>query len=420
MGTLVPHFLSHLSIWNRYPVRFFVVFGALAVLLFVAETLNGRAELNDFRVYYGAGQAVLHGTPLYGVSHGLDSGLFKYAPLLALIHTPLAALPYPLAAAIHYLLITLAFLDALRRMDRLVRAHLLQGAPARYAPLFLLGLVVVVHLHRELHLGNINLFLLWLLVVGLEQLVQGRDHWAGVLIGVAILTKPHFLVLAPLLILRGKWQALTMAGVVIGIGLMIPALILGWSANTEALMDWGRTMAEHNTSLIYTEGDDRRAINTIYSALYRSVLHTFLPASAAVAYGILAVIAGSFGLFVLSDRRPDGCARNPARFPFEYLLLVGLVPSITLTDTQHFLLVTPVLCFVLYHLFSRRTSAWLPFVAIPLFLLYGGNWEDALGPISDRLIRSGALGIGAFGILLLAVLLFLRSNPGRLPSSNPT
>ena len=179
-------------------------------------------------------------------------------------------------------------------------------------------------------------------------------------------------------------------------------------------------MAEHKTSLIYTEGDDRRAINTIYSALYRSVLHTFLPASAAVAYGILAVIAGSFGLFVLSDRRPDGCARNPARFPFEYLLLVGLVPSITLTDTQHFLLVTPVLCFVLYHLFSRRTSAWLPFVAIPLFLLYGGNWEDALGPISDRLIQAGMLGIGAFGILLLAVLLFLRSNPGRIPSSNPT
>jgi hypothetical protein len=408
------------SFWNRYPVRFLVVFGALALLLFVAELVNGRAELNDFRVYYGAGQALLEGTPLYGVAHGLDSGLFKYAPALAVIYAPLAALPYPLAATLQYLLITLAFLDALRRTDRLVRERLFDGAPARYAPLFLLGLIVVVHLHRELHLGNINLLLLWLVVRGLEQLVNGRQGWAGALIGLAILTKPHFLVLAPLLALRGQWRVLAHATVLIVLGLLLPAVILGWTANAQALHDWVRTMAEHNGSLIYTGGDDHRAINTIYSGVYRSVLHHFLPASAGVAYALLALIAACFGVFVLSDRRPDGSASHPARFPFEYLLLVGLVPSITLTDTQHFLLAAPVLYYVLVHLFTQRRALWSLAVAIPLFVCYGGNWEDALGPLSDRMIQAGVLGIGSFGLLLVAVLLFLRSNPSRSRTSNPT
>jgi hypothetical protein len=408
------------SSWNRYPVRFLVVFGALALLLFVAERVNGRAELNDFRVYYGAGQALLHGTPLYGVAHGLDSGLFKYAPVLAVVYVPLAALPYPLAATLQYLLITLALLDALRRTDRLVRERLLAGAPARYAPLFLLGLIVVVHLHRELHLGNINLLLLWLVVVGLEQLLNGRQRVAGALIGLAILTKPHFLVLAPLLALRGQWKVLASATALMVLGLLLPALIMGWTANAQALHGWVSTIAEHNGSLIYTSGDDHRAINTIYSALYRSVLHPVVSATNALAYGLLAVIAALIGLFVLSDRTPDGSATHPARFPFEYLLLVGLVPSITLTDTQHFLLAAPVLYYVLVHLFIQPRAPWSLGVAIPLFVCYGGNWEDALGPLSDRMIQAGVLGIGSFGLLVVAVLLFLRSNRLRSRTSNPT
>ncbi|MGV3638238.1 MAG: hypothetical protein ACO1NQ_11415, partial [Flavobacteriales bacterium] len=68
-----------------YPRLFTIVFAAIALLLFVVEHINGRFWLNDLRVYYGAGEALLNGEPLYGVAHGLDSGVFKYAPILAMV-----------------------------------------------------------------------------------------------------------------------------------------------------------------------------------------------------------------------------------------------------------------------------------------------------------------------------------------------
>jgi len=216
---------------RTYPRPFQLAFGGIALLLLVVEHINGRFWLNDLRVYYGAGEALLHGTPLYGVAHGLDTGIFKYAPLLALLYAVFALLPYSIAASLQYGLIALAFIDGLRRIDELVRERLLSGKPPAYLPLLLITLTVVVHLHRELHLGNINMMLLWLLVVALQQLDRGHLDRGGLLVGLAILAKPHFLVLLPLFVLHGQWRALRSIVLAIGAGVVLPALFLGWEAN---------------------------------------------------------------------------------------------------------------------------------------------------------------------------------------------
>nr|MCU0320617.1 DUF2029 domain-containing protein [Flavobacteriales bacterium] len=142
--------------WNDPVGRVQLVLLALFLLLMVVEHINGRFWLNDFRVYYGAAGSLRNGEPLYGIAHGLGSGLFKYAPVLALIYLPFTLLPYTAAATLQYLLIALAFVDALRRMDHLLRTQLTGQAEARPLVLWLFALLMGVHLHRELHLGNIN------------------------------------------------------------------------------------------------------------------------------------------------------------------------------------------------------------------------------------------------------------------------
>src|SRR6187399_2515881 len=98
--------------WKLFPGRYAIVFATVALLLFVIEHVNGRFWLNDFRVYYDSARSLLDGQPLYGVSHGLDSGIFKYAPVIAMLYVPLALLPYVVAASIQYLLIVAAFIGA--------------------------------------------------------------------------------------------------------------------------------------------------------------------------------------------------------------------------------------------------------------------------------------------------------------------
>ena len=400
--------------WRPFPRVFTAVFTLIAIALFVVEHINGRFWLNDFRVYYGAGAALLNNDPLYGVAHGLDSGVFKYAPMLALVYALFALLPYSLAASIQFGLITLAFIDGVRRIDRLVRTTFLNGKPEAYLPLFLIALACIVHLHRELHLGNINMMLLWLLVVALEQLMRAKDLRGGALLGAAILAKPHFVVLLPLLLLRGRWKALLAASGALAAGLLLPALFLGWPANMEVHVAWLGEMAKHNAALIYTGGDDHRAVNTIYSFVHRAALKHFLSPSGTEAYGLLALIAGAFALFVRRNQR-RGVANA---FPFEYLLLVGLVPSITLTDTEHFLLALPLVAYTVHRLVPRAHPRWLAPIAVPLLVLYGGNFEDAWGPYADVLIHYGVLGVGSFGLLLVSTILWSRSNPAPFAVSN--
>lgn len=402
--------------WKRFPDRYTIVFGVVAMLLFVLEHVNGRFWLNDFRVYYDSARALLDGQPLYGVSHGLDSGIFKYAPAIALLYVPLALLPYGVAASIQYLLIVAAFIGASLLADRLFRMHLLDGKPGTYAPLFLMGLVVVVHLHRELHLGNINVMLLWLLLFALERLLKGRKILVGELIGLAILAKPHFAVLLPLLLLRREFMVagISLAGILAGI--MLPAALFGLDDSMELHGQWLGEMSKHNAALIYAGGDNYNAVDTVYSFLHRAVLKYFIAAPSAMeAYILLAAIALAFGALVLWNVR----SRDPRAFVFEYLLLIALVPSITLTDTEHFLLALPLVAFVMHHLLPKADPRWLALVAIPILVGHGGNWADALGPASDWMIHHGMLGIANLCLLSVCVFLFLRrSNLRAVPGSS--
>lgn len=396
--------------WNRFPGRFSIILLVVAGLLVALEVINGRFWLNDFRVYYDAANALLQGDALYGVAHGLDSGYFKYAPFMAMLYVPLALLPYSIAAGIHYALIVCAFIGSVVLADRLVRTHVFAGKPAGNVPLFLTLLVVVVHLHRELHLGNINVLLVWLLLIGLDRLLSGRVGAAGMLIGLAMLAKPHFVVLLPLLLMRGHtgavWNALATALA----GLLLPILFIGHSASMAFNHEWLGEMAKHNASLIYTGGEAYNSVDTVYSFLHRAVLKYFvMTPNTLEALAIISCIAVAIGALVAWNlKRERTLGGSPGHTVFEYFLLLALVPSITLTDTNHFLFSMPLVMLLMHHLVPRADPKWLIVVALPFLLAYGGNWADALGDLSDRIVHYGVLGIANLGLILAGTFLLLR------------
>ena len=406
----------HFPSWQRFPGRFTIVFGVVLVALFVIEQINGRFWLNDFRVYYGAGGALLAGDPLYGVAHGLDSGFFKYAPVLALFYAPFSLLPYGLAASLQFALIAFAFVDGSIRVDRMIRERFMLDKAPNYWPLFITALVCVVHLHRELHLGNINMILLWVLLVALDKMNTGRTTIASILIGLAILAKPHFIVLLPLFFAFGKYRQLGVALITMIVGIVAPALVLGPMRTIALHGEWLNAMAEHNAALIYTHGDDLRAVNTVYSLVHRGFIKYFMAPSNLEAYGLLLGIAGigGAGVLWLQSRIKD----REKLFNMSFLVLVALVPSITLTDTEHFLFALPLVAYLVHHLFPKPVPAWLIWPAIVTLFAYGGNWEDALGTLSGHMIHFGVLGMGNVALIVLCIYLFLRSNQIQRSVSN--
>jgi hypothetical protein len=249
--------------------------------------------------------------------------------------------------------------------------------------------------------------LLWLLLLALEQLLNGRERSAGLLIGLALLAKPHFAILLPLLALRGRIQVLVTTILVVVAGLLVPGLFLGLKGYTELLGQWLDVMGQHNAALIYTGGDAYEAVNTVYSLLWRSLLqHLGIPPAQGLALAILALIAVAFAALLWMDHRRGRDVR--ATLLFQFHLLVALVPSLTLTDTEHFLFALPLVAWLLHHLVPRADPRWLAFLAMPILFAYGGNWEDALGPMSRWMVHHGVLGAGNMGLVILSCYLYFR------------
>lgn len=403
--------------WSRYPGRFTIIILGSALLFLTLEAINGRLWLNDFRVYYDSAGALLNGEPVYGVAHGLSSGFFKYAPVMAMAYAPLAMLPYPAAAGIQFTLIVLAFSGAVIRADRLMRAHALPEAPPRYTVLFLTALLVGANLHRELHLGNINAMLVWLLLLGLHFMLSGRERVAGALFGIAMLAKPHFVVLLPWLLLRWRPRALLGAVGAAAVGLLVPLPFLGMDRFLQLNGEWLSAMAGHNASMIYHGGDAYNAVDTAYSFIARAWCR-LLPALSDQHYMLLVLGAAAVlgAALVIRDRRREPMLDRTKRFVvLEFLALLTSVPSLTLTDSNHFLFALPLILAIVLHLINGAMPRWLAIASVPVLILHGGNWADALGSLSDRMVHYGVLGIANLGLLLISAALILLQplNPAR-------
>src|SRR5689334_6280905 len=92
-----------MTISNRNkPFRFILFASLLLAAIFTIENINHRFWLNDFKVYYGAAQSLMAGTPLYGVLYALGSGYYKYSPFTAMMVIPFALFPYSVASVLQY------------------------------------------------------------------------------------------------------------------------------------------------------------------------------------------------------------------------------------------------------------------------------------------------------------------------------
>jgi alpha-1,2-mannosyltransferase len=161
-------------------------------------------------------------------------------PIMAILLWPLAELP-PLAAALlwFYLKVGMTLL-ALHWVFRLVERH------ERPFPAWAKVLATLLSLRPimgDLSHGNVNLFILFLVVAALYSFHRGRDLTAGVVLALAMCCKVTPALFVPYLIWKRAWRAL--AGVALGLGLflaVVPSIILGPVRNANDLSSWFSVM----------------------------------------------------------------------------------------------------------------------------------------------------------------------------------
>ena len=375
---------------TRVQLTFRTVAGLLAVIALasVMYAVRVRYEMVDFAVYRTAGERVLHAEPLYRPDDGHYQ--FKYLPAFALAMTPFAWVGPEAAKAVWYAM-SVALLWVFV-------AWSIQGLPNRRRSTSLLVWVTILLMAKfyahELNLGQTNILLGVVLVSGLLAAQRGHAALAGALVGIGVFVKPYAVILLPWLLPGAGIAGVAAAAAALGIGLLVPAMVYGWTGNVNLVLDWYRTVTDTTApNLLQPE-------NVSLATMWAKWLGPGAFASQlAVATVAVALVAVAWAVW----RR----SRVHAPAYLEFGLLMLLVPLISPQGWDYVLLVATPAVICLVDRFSEMSVPWRAATAIAAGLM-SFTIFDLLGrALYSRLMAVNIVSVAA--LALFASLAHLRA-----------
>jgi hypothetical protein len=380
-------------------------------------------------------------------------------PIMALLLYPLARLPTALTelgmsekiastiAALCWFYIKVALtLLAFRWVFQLVEER------ARPFPMWAKCLTVLLALRpimSDLQHGNVNLFILFLIVASLTAYYRERDVLSGIVLGLAIACKVTPALFVPYFLWKRSWKALV--GCVLGLALFlwpgfVPALLMGSQRNQEHLVSWyhdmvypfvveGKVTSEHHNQslpgLVSRLATHSASFSTYVNGEYTPTHYSnLLDLDPAIARGFVKACMGLFALMVVWICKTPTTPRDGWRLSAEFSIIVlGMLLFSERTWKHHCVtLVLPFAVICYYLATSRPTKGLLAYliatlVASMALMATTSNTAQDGAAHSDRLVQlfaKQAQVYGAFVVayfVLLAALIVLLRRPSEVPSA---
>jgi hypothetical protein len=382
-------------------VLFIALFSAAII---ITDTINDRFSQTDFRSYVQGAEWLLQGENLYNRIEGVAKVPYKYSPFAAFIFTPFLLFSLETSKIVYFVLNASFILALIVFSSAFVKTVFKEKVDIPQRKILIAILVLAPTLYRELHVGNVNAILAFLVVAAALPRSRHREWLAGALLSIAVLFKPHYVVFAAYFLFAGRWRLVTAFCVGILAGFATPALIYGFKGNIALHGAWYQIMVAHNAEGSWISA--AYGMNNIFEILSRP-LRLLLPESAmhGALYPItvLTLLAGV--VVYLSERTCEGPMNNRTSL----LFLMGITPMLGQVDTNHFILVMPLLIF--FTVVWRGLGLTARAVTVLGMVLIGGNIYEVWGKeMFNFWYNLGVYGIGT--ALLLATLVHVSLNRG--------
>ncbi len=376
---------------RKRALRWGLIITVAAVLTGVYLLHVGR-DMSDFAVCYQGGQRIIRGETLYREADGHLQ--YKYAPTSALFFAPLALLPYGTAKVIWYIL-EFAFLTGIFFFS--FRVLPLAGKRASLV-LAWTFFIEFKFLAREIELGQVNLFIIFLLTSMLYLLIQKRESSAGFLWGGSLFFKPYALVFLPYFLIKRKSRALIAGLAAAIIGLSLPAIFYGVRGYFAVLAEWPATLSKSTSGLLASYDN---------ASLYGFLLKTFPSLSKQATIAILLLIFLAVALAALwMIKKGSEAASMQSPEVLESAFLLVLIPLFSpLGWNYNYLYSLPAVMIVIAA--WARLSPTLRIVLIIDFLIISTSIIEVWGRGLFHFYTHYALVAINFLIILIA-LLYLR------------
>jgi hypothetical protein len=360
--------------WLR-PLLWPLLFVSCAALLYFGKVQD---EMVDFEVYRVAAGRALKAEPLYRPADGHYQ--FKYLPASALALAPFAILHRETARLVWFAL-SAGLLTAFVRWSVRALPERRRGEPAL---LWLTLLFMAKFYAHELTLGQTNILLGALLVGALLAAQVDAPRLAGGLIGAAAFVKPYALLLLPWLAFTQGAAAAVPGLAVLAAGLLLPAVLYGWSGNVDLLEAWYQTVTGT------TSGNLLGADNVSIAAMWAKWSGIGTPAAVLAALTIAAALA----LVVVVWSRRSGID-DPNYL--EVALLMLLVPLLSPQGWDYVLLLATPAVVCLVDRWSDVSPAWRTAIALCLAAM-GLTLFDLMGrELYHRFMMLSIVTVAALG-----------------------
>jgi hypothetical protein len=327
-------------LWPLLLVTFFVVIYVVRI----------HEEMVDFEVYLRAAGRAVNAEPLYRPDDGHYQ--YKYFPAFAFAVYPFTRVPEPAARALWYAFSCGLLIMLVRWSVRALPERRLTERALIWCAVLFLGKFYA----RELNLGQTNLLLGALLVGALMAAQVDARRTAGVLVGLGVFVKVYAVALLPWVFLAGGVAGLASAGIVIMLGLAVPALVYGWQGNLDQIAGWYRTVTDTSApNLLVPE-------NVSFATLWAKWLEPGpLASQLAIATSVVALAVAAV-VFLLRRRAP-----NPLYLEFGLLML--LVPVLSPQGWDYVLLLATPATIIIADRWRELPRAWQALTVLGIFFM---------------------------------------------------
>jgi hypothetical protein len=374
----------------------------LSMAALAGELINNRFTMSDLEVYHKTAERLLQGEELYRSveEDPYEHYVYKYSPPCALFFIPFVITGFSISKILYWAFLTFILGHSLVTLKDIFLNG--QKTNIKIAGRFILAILIIgTHFFRELHLGQVNLVLLWLYILTLFSSKNSKPGWAGATLAISLFIKPFGLILIPFILLTGRFRE-----VLYTLGFVIILFVIPFFFYLN-IHDYLALYSSWFTELGIELGDKQDLLavgnHTIFSVLarYSPISLVSLDGYNRTIYQLvlLVIIAAIILWYLFKNRNPEGHTRI-------YIVLISLIPLLAFTSYNAFIFTLPLLTYLLFHFREMKGFYRILFILSCIFI--GGNIYDLVGRNMFDLFWE--ISVYSWGTLGLLICLFANWN----------
>lgn len=416
---------------RRLPLYRVISTALISIAVIICSVQQIWHRDGDPYLFLDAARRFLHGQDLYTVT-GPHGNYYYYPPFFAFLNIPLTVLPET-AVIVLWALASVCLLGwSMAAFYSGLTGQQFFSLPAktRWVVFFFSTLLTARFTILHLRFGQTNLLVLALAVLGLRLLTRKHDVRAGVAIGLSIAVKLTTLPFVFWFLARRSGKVLLGIGLGGLIGVMLPALVVGFSKNVDYHREWVEKVVVANSpgtgswagigNISLRAQADRFFLNVpafAYKHKLYGVTIVALPVPLVRLLGQLAMlcIALAIGFYAMRFRNAPELVSQWGGFAFVF----SLIPNFSVVaEIPHLVLLVPAYIYVVHVWYFRLTTDRLFRSLVLLSFVFTtlttkGLWGQFIGGVL------ASVGVVSLGMLLLSAAIFraatcLESKPGGL------